>query len=244
MKFEPKRFPIIHDAPVWMTMQERVVLYGLVAGLQPRTVLEIGTFQGGSTMIMCAALDDLGEGRIVCVDPDPRVDPQHWASIEHRATMVAAPSPEAVAEAARRAGAPFDVALIDGDHSFDGVVRDIEATLPTLADDAHLIFHDVHYFEVGDAIDRCLERHGDVLCDAGLVSAGVTPHEEESPGREVFWGGLRLLRYRRAGIRPVPEPVAEPELVSPPTSEPLAPVAQRALRRLRRAGRVLLTGRP
>jgi predicted O-methyltransferase YrrM len=233
--FAPKRFSVVDDAPVWMSMQERVMLYALVAGLQPRTVLEIGTFKGGSTMIMCAALDDLGDGQIVCVDPDPRVDPEHWASIEHRATMIARPSPEALAEAAARAGRPFDFALIDGDHSTEGVVRDIDATLPTLADDAYLLFHDVHYFRVADAIKRALDRYADVLCDAGLVSAAANDLGEEEDGRKVLWGGLQLLRYQRGGVH---------GRVPPPPPPPPAPVVYRAFRRLRRAGRVLLTGRP
>jgi predicted O-methyltransferase YrrM len=195
VSFLPRRFHVVHTAPVWMTMHERVVLYGLVAGLQPRHVLEIGTFKGGSTLIMCAALDDLDAGRIVCVDPDPRVAESDWEVVRHRATMVAKPSPDGLEEASRVAGAPFDFALIDGDHSEAGVVRDIEATLPTLADDAHLLFHDAHYFEVRDAIDGCLRRHPDVLADAGLVSIEQT-HDPASG--DVPWGGLRLLRFTRS----------------------------------------------
>lgn len=190
--FVPHRFGVVHDVPAWMPVYERVLLYGLVVGLRPERVLEIGTFQGGSTMVMCAALDDLGAGKIVCVDPDPRLAGETWDAIRHRATMVAKPSPEALMEALAVAGAPFDFALIDGDHSRAGVDRDIDATVPVLADEAHVIFHDAHYHEVQEAIDAALERHPGRFQDAGLVSRGRTVDENGVP-----WGGLRLLRYTR-----------------------------------------------
>src|SRR4051812_1763899 len=153
-----------------MSPHERVVLYALTVGLQPHRVLEIGTFKGGSTLIMCAALDDLGAGSIVCVDPEPRLAGATWEAIRHRATIVAKGSPDALAEALTVAGAPFDFALIDGDHSRAGVERDIDATVPVLADEAHVLFHDAHHDQVREGIDAALERHAGRFADAGLVS--------------------------------------------------------------------------
>jgi predicted O-methyltransferase YrrM len=199
VNFVPQRFHVIHTAPVWMTMSERVLMYALVAGLQPERILEIGTYQGGSTMIMCAALDDLGSsGRIVCVDPDPRIEPENLKTFQHRATLVAEPSPEALTRASEIAGGGFEFALIDGDHSYEGVVRDIEATLPTLADEAHIVFHDAHFSLVRTAIDEAVRGSNGQLDDAGLVSAGSTPAPPEPDGTPVEWGGLRLLRFRRS----------------------------------------------
>ncbi len=199
MSFLAQRFHVVHSAPAWLSMHERVLLYGLVGGLQPERVLEVGTFQGGSTLIMCAALDDLDAGRIVCVDPNPRVAEEHWAAVSHRATMVAQGSPEALTRAAELAGGGFDLAFIDGDHSKAGVERDIEATLPTLSDDAHLLFHDANYFEIREAIDEAVARHPGELADAGLLSVDASPDTPDDQGNEVVWGGLRLLHFTRAG---------------------------------------------
>lgn len=192
-EYTPSRFHVVHTAPAWMPLYERVLLHGLTVGLAPRHVLEIGTFQGGSTLVMCAALDDLGDGLIVCVDPDPRLADETWEAIRHRATIVSGPSPEAVAEARQIAGAGFDFALIDGDHSRAGVDRDIDATVQVLADEAHVVFHDAHYHEVSESIDAALERHAGRFDDAGLLSRGFTTDEHG-----VRWGGLRLLRFRRS----------------------------------------------
>ena len=73
-------FNAVYTAPAELRMPERVALYSLVFGLQPRNVLEIGTFRGGSTAIICGAMDDTGCGQLACVDPTPKVDPQLWAA--------------------------------------------------------------------------------------------------------------------------------------------------------------------
>lgn len=197
MSFLPRRFHAVHTAPVWMSMHERVLLYGLVVGLQPRCTLEIGTFKGGSTLIITAALDDLDTGEIICVDPEPHVADEDWAAVRHRAKMVAEPSPPGVTSARELASEPFDFAFIDGDHTLEGVCRDIDATLPVLADSAHLLFHDAHYYEVREAIDAAVVTYGERLIDAGLVSVFKTDDTPAPDGSEVAWGGLRLLRFRR-----------------------------------------------
>ena len=178
-----------------MPSYERVLLHGLTVGLAPQRILEIGTFQGGSTLIMCAALDDLNEGQIFCVDPKPQVAEETWDSIKHRVSIIAEPSPHAVSQAVEMAGRPFDFALIDGDHSREGVDNDIDATVSALADEAHIIFHDAHYREVRDGIDAALSRYSGQFDDAGLVSRVATADENG-----VLWGGLRLLRFRRSEI--------------------------------------------
>lgn len=193
----PGRFGVIYTTPAHMTAGERVLLYGFTFGLRPERTLEIGTFRGGSALVIAAALDDVGRGRLVCVDPVPQIAPEHWAQISHRATLFAEPSPDALPRAMEAAGGPFDFALIDGDHEYPGVVRDIEGVLPFLADGARVLFHDAHYWEVEDAIDRMLVVHADVLSDCGMVSTERTPEDRSVNGRQIVWGGLRLLRYRR-----------------------------------------------
>jgi predicted O-methyltransferase YrrM/SAM-dependent methyltransferase len=194
----PARFGVVYTTPAHMTAAERVYLYGLVFALRPQRTIEIGTFRGGSALIIGAALDDVGAGTLVCIDPVPQVAQEHWALVAHRATLLAEPSPAAVAHAAEVAGGPFDFALIDGDHTQAGVVRDVEGVLPFLAPDAHLLFHDAHYFEVADAIDRMLVEHADRLSDCGMVSTERTPESRSIGGRQVVWGGLRMLRHHRS----------------------------------------------
>jgi predicted O-methyltransferase YrrM/SAM-dependent methyltransferase len=195
----PSRFGVIYTTPAHMTAPERVLLYSLVLGLRPRRCLEIGTHKGGSALVIGAALDDLGTGTLVCVDPVPMVADEHWAQVRHLATMIAGPSPDVLPRAVEAAGGRFDFALIDGDHEFPGVVRDIEGVLGVLEPTAYLVFHDANYFEVARAIDEMVCKYADRLVDCGMLSVQQTPEDRVVNGRPVVWGGLRMVRYHRPG---------------------------------------------
>jgi predicted O-methyltransferase YrrM len=188
---------VIADAPVLMQRSERLLLYGLVVGLRPARSLEIGTHKGGSAMIIVAALDEVGAGTLVCIDPAPVVDPAHWQRIAHRATLLEGSSPEVLEPALAMASGHFDFALIDGDHAYPGVMRDIEGVLPVLADDAYVLFHDAHFRDVRGAIDQALLLHRRELIDCGMLSVQKNVEIEN----EVVWGGFRLLRFTRRGSR-------------------------------------------
>src|SRR5262249_32610819 len=137
---------VLRGAPCWMTTSERLVLYALVFGLRPRRYLEIGSFQGGSAMIVAAALEaSRNPGRMVCVDPEPRIAPEHWRRVEARATLITGASPDVLPRARSVAGGRFDFALVDGDHTHDGVRRDLDGIVEHLEDRAHLLCHDGYH---------------------------------------------------------------------------------------------------
>jgi len=181
-----------------------MVLYSLILGLRPGRCLEIGTFRGGSTTIMCAALDDLGgAGRLVCVDPNPQITPAVWQQLRHRTTLLTGPSPQLLPDAWRAAGGgPFDFALIDGDHLTPSVIQDTEGTMAVLANQAYMLFHDVHYDPVKNGIQQMLDKYPGTLTNCGLLSVEVTPFWNE---QQYFFGGLQLLRFQR----PAPQPPAD-----------------------------------
>lgn len=131
-------------------------------------------------MIMCAALDDIGEGVIVCIDSNPVVEPHDWECVEHRTRMVVGLSPGALPQAAEVAGGSFDFALVDGDHTTEGVRRDLEGLLPLLTADSYILFHDSHYWQVAAAIDESLEVYSPALIDCGTLSRQEQP---EADGR-------------------------------------------------------------
>lgn len=184
--FTPAHFSAIESAPAQMTICERVVLYALVIGQRPRRILEIGTRYGGSALIMVSALDDLGSGELVSVDPNADIKPETWARISHRATQIPAPSPAALGLAAE--SGPFDFVLIDGEHSTEGVIRDVEGSLPFLVPGAYLVFHDAHHPPVAEGIRAALARHPELI-DCGLISR---ERRAEPRGSEIFWGGFWL----------------------------------------------------
>jgi predicted O-methyltransferase YrrM len=157
------------DAPASMRLAERLMIYALVVGLEPGRVLEIGTARGGTAWIIVQAMNHVGHGRLVCVDPDPLWDDELQPGLSERAVLVRGRSPEAIPECAQVAGGNFDMALIDGDHSYHAVTADIDAVMPHLAAGGRLLFHDWNYEPVAQAIYDALERWPS-LSDAGPLT--------------------------------------------------------------------------
>src|SRR5205807_1671245 len=70
---------VVNWAPVLMTRTERLMLYALIAGLRPLRYLEIGSFKGGSALLVSSAMDEVrSSGVIVCLDPQPQIRDDHW----------------------------------------------------------------------------------------------------------------------------------------------------------------------
>ncbi|HID53187.1 MAG TPA: class I SAM-dependent methyltransferase [Anaerolineae bacterium] len=188
---------VIKWAPMWMSRAERLLIYTLTFTLRPSRYLEIGTFQGGSALVVNAAMDALGsDGRIICVDPEPRIAPENWQKIERRASLITGYSPEALPQAVDVAGGPFDFVLIDGDHTYNGVVRDANGVLPYVADGAYLLFHDSFFVDVARGIRDFARQNADQLVDFGSLTREVT-FQKSAQGELVRWGGLRMMQVRR-----------------------------------------------
>ena len=182
-------------APVWMSRAERLLLFTLAFTLHPRRYVEIGTFQGGSALIVNAALDALeSDGRIFCVDPEPRVSPENWQKLSQRAQMFKGFSPAILQEVATAAGAPFDLALIDGDHSYDGAHRDAAGIFPYMQSGAYMLFHDGFFPDVKRAIDDFVVARQDKLVDFGLLTREITTQAGDTGAVE--WGGIRVVFVR------------------------------------------------
>jgi glycosyltransferase involved in cell wall biosynthesis/predicted O-methyltransferase YrrM len=196
-EIRPSRFDVIYAAPALMSLSERVILYSIIFGLRPRRCLEIGTNKAGSSLIIGAALDDIGAGHLVCVDFNPQIASEHWQQLVHHATLLKGTSPDILSQALDAAGGKFDFALIDGDHELPSVIRDIEGVLPLLEDEAYLMFHDAHYYQVGQGIDQMILKYKDRLIDCGIISVEQTPENRVENGYPVIWGGLRMVRYRK-----------------------------------------------
>jgi predicted O-methyltransferase YrrM len=186
---KPERLEVVYDNPSEMSIPERLFLYALVRGSRPERALEIGSYKGGSAAIICAAMQDNQHGRLIGVDPKPRITVPEGA-FHGRFRLIPRPSPEAIGLAWAVAGGPFDFVLIDGLHIYDQVKEDIAGCLPHLADGAYLLFHDAFHHGVSEAIREAVQELAS-LHDCGYVCA--TP--DTSQDALVAYGGFRLLRY-------------------------------------------------
>ena len=190
----PEDIAALDAAPAWLTPSERLMLFTLIASLRPSRYLEIGSFKGGSALIVNAAMDaSENDGCIICVDPEPRISPEHRERLEGRGIVVEGLSPAILDEASEAAGGPFDFVFIDGDHTAEGVLRDAEGVLPHLADQATLLFHDAFNPDVDSGIQRFFEKRPRVV-DCGVVTREVS--YEQDGEKEIPWGGLRMALWR------------------------------------------------
>ena len=188
------RVEALLDAPAELLLPERLLLYALVRGLRPERCLEIGSHFGGSTTIIAGALDDVGGGVLVCVDPSPLGTARDLVTDRAPRHDGSRLLTGALVEARATVDGDFEFVFIDGDHTRAGVVCDVEGVLDFVAPGAHLLFHDSHYWEISAGIDDCVARHADRLVECGTLSTLSTEPIVAPDGKTARWGGFRMLR--------------------------------------------------
>lgn len=195
LETRPESFRKVYLAPALMSPQERVFLYGLAFAFGPKRYLEIGTCHGGSAMLVSAALDDLREGAAYGVDPLRLITEQTASAIGSRFTLVQGPSPQMLPKAWEIAGGPFDMILVDGDHSYQATVNDLEGVFPIAARDAVVLVHDATNEAVSRAIVDFVKAHDGEIRDCGLIVTNCNVIEHE--GQLEKWGGVHMLRLNK-----------------------------------------------
>lgn len=193
----------IFTAEPWqMTLGERAALEGVLASLRPQLAIEIGTAEGGSLRRIAAHSREVHSFDLV----EPSLPVQEWGDVTLHTGDSHALVPEFLAELSV-AGRNVDFVLVDGDHSADGVERDLNDLLASPAIGRTIILvHDTANDEVRRGVERV--RFGDhervALWDpdfvAGHLSHGGAYHHE-------LWGGLGLV-------------VVDPEFPRHPAGDP------------------------
>jgi predicted O-methyltransferase YrrM len=137
----------------WFGPHEGRLLYRLAAAADPAGVIvEIGSWQGRSTIWLAAGALGGGGARVVAIDPHvgtalraPGASTEallranlERAGVAHNVELVVATSEAAVSTWSQ----PISLLWIDGDHEYDSALRDLELWEPYLRADAVVAFHD------------------------------------------------------------------------------------------------------
>jgi hypothetical protein len=112
-----------------MSLGERAAMEGLLATVKPGISLEIGTLRGGSLTAISAHSDVVHSFDLAF---DPRVTHERFPNVVFHEGDSHVLLPQVLAELADR-GLNVDFALVDGDHSVDGVRQDLEDLLASPA---------------------------------------------------------------------------------------------------------------
>jgi predicted O-methyltransferase YrrM len=176
-RFTPaRREPWIDERiPGWMTRPELEVI-ARVAAAVPKggEIVEIGSFAGRSSVHWAANSDR--SVKIFCIDPfDAVVDeyslehiqgladevagrPSGELFLQHTATWAERLTPIAVASPPSTWEHQADVIFVDGDHSGEGVARDLEFWIDWLKPGGALLGHDWDDARVRDAVQAFASR--------------------------------------------------------------------------------------
>lgn len=206
---------LVREAPTEMSQEERGFLYALVRGCRPSRVLEIGTSEGGSSLVMALAMDENGgEGRVWTIDPLPRIAFDR-ALFHGRVESVTGTSPDAVHEVAARAGGPFDLAVVDGIHIYKQAAADLAAIRPHLAEGAFVLMHDAFHFGVSEAARELVEA------DRAVHDVGYPCNRPRRVGDRVTHAGFRMLRIGADAVEVAP--LVQPTWAEVGLAPPLSP---------------------
>lgn len=147
----------------WCRPAERHVLYELArSGPGTGEIVEIGSWKGLSTIYLAAGSKHAGREHVTTIDLHPA---NNWATL-HRNLLLAGVADwatvitERSTDAARAwTGQPIRLLYLDGDHSYEQVVRDYQAWRPFVAPGGIIAFHDAleaNWPGVSEALDELL----------------------------------------------------------------------------------------
>lgn len=126
----------------------RDLLYCYCINLRPKRVLELGTHMGFAAVVIAAALQRNGYGRLYSVEPhEPHRAIARRSLVEAglgaHVELVDGLSTDHSVQEKLRALAPFDIIYIDADHSFEAAYQDIALCAELIGDNGIMILHDV-----------------------------------------------------------------------------------------------------
>jgi hypothetical protein len=171
-----------------MSFGERAALEGILANLRPSLAIEIGTAEGGTLSRLASYSGevhsiDLSHEELAIVLP---------ANVVLHAGDSAEVLP-GLLEELERSGQVVDFVLVDGDHSFAGVAKDLRALLESaVTTSSTIVVHDTMNEEVRAGIESVgLDGYERVVYyELDLVPGYLY---REGCARNSAWGGLGLI---------------------------------------------------
>ena len=179
--------PRLLGVPEWqMSWGERFALEGLLSQLRPRLAIEIGTAEGGSLMRIAEHCEEVHAFDLV---PTEAAVPDN---VELHVGDSRELLPSLLADLAER-GRNVDFALVDGDHTAEGVCADLRNLLSSPAVERTLIVcHDTMNEETRSGIVAAAPADFEKvrIVELDLLS-GYMGRLEPFTGQ--LWGGLGLI---------------------------------------------------
>lgn len=185
---ESQQLPFLATSNWQMSFGERAAIEGVLAQSRPRLSLELGTAQGGSLERISAHSGEVHTFDLI----EPPVDRGAFTNVQFHVGDSHELLPRVLAELAE-AGRNVDFVLVDGDHSEEGVRRDLLDLLESPAVGQTLIvMHDTANEVVRAGIDRVPFAAYPKVAYVELDFVAGYLFREPSLRHEL-WGGLGLV---------------------------------------------------
>lgn len=227
----------LFDGPQQMSVGERAALEGVLELVKPSLAIEIGRAEGGSLRRIAAHSAEVHS--LDLVPPGAELERLDGVSF-HTGSSHELLAP-LLAELAA-AGRNVDLVLVDGDHSADGVHRDLDDLLASPAIGRTLILiHDTTNEEVRAGVEQVRFDDCAKVAYADLDAVAGRLFRVESM-RHQLWGGLGLVVVDDGRARPAGEPARDQRffdtaaLLSEARSRRVGRVPEAARRLRRRVG--------
>jgi hypothetical protein len=186
--------PAFSPEPWQMSYGERTVIEGMLSMLKPRLAIEIGRAEGGSLRRIAAHSEEVLSFDLV--EPAPEL-----ASLSNVRALSGDSHAQLPVELQRIAGEArnVDFILVDGDHTTDGVRRDIQDLLESEAvANTIILIHDTLNEEVREGVEQV--DYGSFEKVAWVELDFVPGYVARLPERlGECWGGIGLIIVEEAG---------------------------------------------
>ena len=161
---------LLPDKPVWwMSIQERAMVVGIAAILQPDIILEVGIYKGGCTHQLAKMAK-----RVICIDPVNNLDMPLPANCTYLQT-----TSDVYFE--QHKNETYDLIVVDADHSTESAYKDLMNSIQCgRVVLMHDTMNDTCRAGYQQAIDSAVLRYSNLEMVHGNVHDGV------------MWGGIGL----------------------------------------------------
>jgi hypothetical protein len=192
----------------WSTpTQDIVMLLKLALCVKPRRLLEIGSFRGYTALYLAQNVG--AEASIVTVDRysehgEAYRETPEAGRIERRIGEIA---PALFAE---DAPASYDLIFIDADHTYEGVRRDTELSLPLVSPGGYIVWHDYAncgYFNRYNGVPECLKELSVRLPLAHVLGSDLAIYSPAwcaagNPARDRYLSAIGDVPASEIGLNP------------------------------------------
>jgi cephalosporin hydroxylase len=209
-KFNETEAIIYKTAASRRSLVSAALIYTLVRNAKPRHVVEIGTYHGGTSEVICQALHENGSGILHTVDAfdyPSAVPIKSWPrELRRHLEFYSMYSMDFYYRLNARGIRP-EIAIVDGDHSYEAALFDIQSLAKSLARRGFLLIDDISepgpYYAAMDFLQRNPDWTRCKAREPKWADPNKAFDRERSTVPETNFEILRAPRGYSIGSRPV-----------------------------------------